>query len=170
MREEKQLLLDEIKHKMLGAKALLWTRYQALKPNVSSNFRLQLAKTNGSFSAVRKRLLMKIAQEQGISLTRKMLEGHIGLVFAEDPIATTKTIINFSKEHGEILEILGGTLEGQIYGAEDIKVLSELPSQDEMRAQFLGLLEAPMAQTLSVMEAILSSVIYCLENKSQEEK
>lgn len=170
MRAEKQLLLDEIKDKMLGAKALLWTRYQALPPNVSSSFRLKLAESHGSFSIVRKRLLMKIAEEQGITLTRKMLEGHIGLVFAEDPVSATKTLIDFSKNHGDIFQILGGRLEGQVYSADDIKAISKLPSLEVMRAQFLGTLEAPMSQTLSVIESILTSIIYCLDNKSQENK
>ena len=35
------------------------------------------------------------------------------------------------------------------------KQISKLPGKDEMRAQFLGLLEAPMAQTLAVMEAVI---------------
>ena len=52
-------------------------------------------------------------------------------------------------------------------GAEDVKAISELPSQDEMRAQFVGLLEAPMTQTLSVMQALLTSIMYCLENKAK---
>ena len=46
--------------------------------------------------------------------------------------------------------------------------LSLTASKDEMRAQFLGLLEAPLAQTLAVMDAVLSSVVYCLDNKSKE--
>jgi large subunit ribosomal protein L10 len=36
-----------------------------------------------------------------------------------------------------------------------------------MRAQFLGLLEAVPAQTLGVMDALLTSVVYCLDNKSK---
>ena len=45
--------------------------------------------------------------------------------------------------------------------------MSKLPSKDEMRAQFLGTLEAPMAQTLAVMDALLTSVVHCLNNKVQ---
>jgi large subunit ribosomal protein L10 len=52
-----------------------------------------------------------------------------------------------------------------MYNAADVEIMSQLPSKDVMRAQFLGLLEAPMAQTLAVMEALISSVVYCLDNK-----
>jgi len=171
MRDEKQFLLDEILDKVAGAKAYLFTSYQRLNPNTASNFRIQLAKIGGGFTVVRKRILMKAAAEKGMDLTREMLKGHVGVVFAnEDPIQTTKAVFQFSKENEEVLEVLGGHFEGRLYSAQDVKALSQLPSRDEMRAQLLGLFEAPMAQTLSVMEAILTSLLYCLENRCEKEK
>ena len=81
----------------------------------------------------------------------------------------TGLYFTFSKDNKDTLEILGGHFDGRLCTAADMKALSQLPSQEEMRSQFLGLLEAPMSQTLSVMEALLSSVVHCLENKSKLE-
>ena len=64
---------------------------------------------------------------------------------------------------------MGGRFEGRMYAADQMVKLSTLPSKDEMRAQLLATLEAPMAQTLAVMEAVLSSVVYCLQNKSEQQ-
>lgn len=170
MRAEKQLLLDEIKEKIDESKALVWTRYKSLTPNISASFRMKLAQSGGAFTVVRKRLLLRAAKAAGITLDSEALEGHIGIVHAhEDPILTTKALFSFAKENGELFEILGGQFDGQICSGEDVEAISKLPSQDEMRAQFLGLLEAPMSQTLSVMQALLTSIIYCLENKSKKE-
>lgn len=171
MRAEKQFLLDEIRNKIGKAKACLFTRYQGMDPNMASNLRIQLSKIGGGFTVVSKRLLMKAASEEGVALNREMLKGHVGIVVAnEDPIQTTKAIFQFSKENEEALEVLGGHLEGRLYSAEDVKAISKLPPENEMRAQLLGLFEAPMAQTLSVMEAIMTSLLYCLENKCEKEK
>ncbi|NGX26196.1 MAG: 50S ribosomal protein L10 [Chlamydiae bacterium] len=170
MRKEKQLLLDEIKDKIDGSTALVLTSYSSLTPDVSADFRKSLRDTGGSFSVVRKRVLLKAAEASGITLDPALLEGHIGVVFAyEDPISTTKALFAFAKENKETLEVLAGQFEGRLCNAEEVKAISQLPSQDEMRAQFIGLLEAPMTQTLSVMEALLTSVMHCLENKSQQE-
>lgn len=168
MRKEKQLLLDEIKEKLEGANALVLTKYKSLKPDLSADFRMQLMKAGGGFSVVKKRVLLKAASEGGMQLDEASLDGHIGVAFAyEDPIQMTKAVFDFAKENKETLTILGGQFEGKPCNAEDVKAISELPSQDEMRAQFIGLLEAPMSQTLSVMEALLTSMMHCLENKSQ---
>jgi len=170
MRAEKQLLLDEIEDKLEGSKAVIFAKYQSLGPDLSDDFRGQLRDAGGSFTAVKKRVLLKAAEKQGIQMDLDTLAGHIGVMIAhEDPISATKVLFKFAKENKETLEVLAGHFDGQLCSAEDVKAISQLPSQDEMTAQFLGLLEAPMAQTLSVMEALLTSVMHCLENKSQEE-
>jgi len=169
MREEKQLLLNEIKDKIAGSKAIVLASYKRLAPNKSAEFRFNLAKNSGSLEVVKKRVLVKAAAAAGIALDPALLQGHIAVVFADlDPIQTIKTIYQFRKENEDILDVLGGQFEGAVCSAADVEQISKLPSKDEMRAQFLGTLEAPMSQTLAVVEALLSSVMHCLGNKAEE--
>lgn len=168
MRPEKQLLLDEIRDKIDSSKAFVFTRYERLDPNLSANFRQKLGRVGGSFEVVRKRVFLKAAEAAGLRLDSNLLQGHIGVVFAEaDPVQATKALFQFSKENDNLIQILGGQFEGQSCSAKDVEQISQLPSQQEMRAQFLATLEAPLGQTLAVMEALLTSVMYCLENKRQ---
>jgi large subunit ribosomal protein L10 len=170
MRAEKQLLLDEIKSKLEKSNSFILTKYSSLKANTSHSFRSQLSKAGGDYEVVRKRVFVKAAESLGISIDVKDLEGHIGVVFSDkDPIETTKAVYKFSKENDKVVQVIGARLDGQIYKAADVEKLSQLPSKDEMRAYLLGLFEAPMAQTLAVMEALLSSVVYCLDNKSKQD-
>jgi large subunit ribosomal protein L10 len=169
MRPEKQLLLNEITDKIAGSKAIVIASYKRLEPNAASVFRTNLAKTGGSLEVVKKRVLIKAAQVAGVAIDPAQLQGHIAVVFAnEDPIQTTKTVYQFCKENEAVLEVIGGRFEGAICSAKDVEQISKLPSKDEMRSQFLGTLEAPLSQTLSVIEAMLTSVMYCLDNKSQQ--
>jgi large subunit ribosomal protein L10 len=169
MRPEKQLLLNEITDKIAGSKAIVIASYKRLEPNAASLFRTNLAKTGGSLEVVKKRVLIKAAQVAGVAIDPAQLQGHIAVVFAnEDPIQTTKTVYQFCKENEAVLEVIGGRFEGAICSAKDVEQISKLPSKDEMRSQFLGTLEAPLSQTLSVIEAMLTSVMYCLDNKSQQ--
>ncbi len=170
MREEKQLLLDEIKGNIDQNNSFLIMRYLGLTANKANSFRREIAKMGGDVAIVRKRVLLKAADAAGVDLDIKALPGHIGLIFAgRDPIETTKLVFKFSQENGKAVEVVGGRFEGQLYGREDMEKLSKLPGRDEMRAQLLGTLEAPMSQTLAVMQAILTSVVYCLDNKAKQE-
>lgn len=169
MRPEKQFLLDEIKDKIARSQALVLTSYSRLQPNAVAGFRSDLNKLGGSLEVVRKRVLIKAAQVAGVTIDAAILKGHIAVVFADvDPVQTTKLIYQFSRENGDVLNVLGGRFEGSVCSAQDLDLISKLPSKDEMRSQLLGTLEAPMSQTLAVIDALLTSVVHCLENKSQQ--
>lgn len=169
MRQDKQLLLDEIKEQIDNYGSFVIMRYQGLTADGANEFRREIAKGGGNVEVMRKRILIRAAEAAGVTLDLSALPGHIGLVFGKDPIETTKVVFKFSQETNKAIEVLGGRFEGRLYGAEDMEMLSKLPDLDGMRAQLLGVLEAPMAQTLAVMDAILCSVLHCLENKCQQE-
>lgn len=169
MRAEKQLLLDEIKGKISGSNAFILTKYTSIKANSSCNLRNQLAKVGGELEVVRKRVFVKAAASLGVHLEVKNLEGNIGVVFTQDdPIEAIKALIKYGQSNEKVIQVIGARLEGTLYHAADVEKLSKLPGKNEMRAELLGLFEAPMAQTLAVMEALLTSVIYCIDNKSQQ--
>lgn len=170
MRPEKQLLLDEIKEQINQHGSFVIMRYQGVKANLANRFRNEIAKTGGNVEMVRKRLLIKAADAIGLKLDLEALPGHIGVVLAgKDPFETTKAVFRFSLDNDKALEVLAGRFEGKLYNGEQVEMLSKLPGKDEMRAQLLAVLEAPLSQTLAVMEALLSSVPYCLDNKCQQE-
>jgi large subunit ribosomal protein L10 len=168
MRQDKQLLLDEIKDEIDSYESFVIMRYSKLTANAANNFRREVARLGGSVAMVRKRVLIKAAKEAGVELELASLPGHIGLVFAKDPIETTKFVIKFGEEDKHV-EVVGGRFEGQMYSGADVAKLATLPNKDEMRAQLLATFEAPMSQTLAVMEALLTSVVYCLDNKTKLE-
>lgn len=170
MKKEKQLLLDEIKNQIDGAPAFVIAQYSDVSANLANQFRREIAKVGGSFEVVKKRVFIKALESLDLKFDLKALPGHIGLVFAaKDPIEITKTVLRFSQDNESPIKLIGARVEGSFLDAQDIDRLSKLPSKDQMRAELLGLFEAPMAQTLSTMEALLSSVMYCLDNKAKGE-
>lgn len=169
MRQEKQLLLDEVQGHISKSDTFLIMRYKGLTANKANEFRGDISKKGGTVEVVRKRILVKAAKAAGIEINPSSLEGHIGLVFGgADLLETTKFVFKFGEDNGKAVEVIGGRFEGQLYNAAQMETLSKLPSKDEMRAQLLSVLQAPMSQTLAVMDAVLSSVVYCLDNKSKQ--
>ncbi len=169
MRPEKKLLLKEIKDKIQSSNAMIVTKYQSVKPNISWELRTSLQKFDSEFEVVKKRIFVKAASECGIELSPENLSGNIGVVFlGEKTVDTAKAFYKFSEDNNDLFEVLLGRFEEKIYSSENVKELSKLPSMEEMRSQFIGLLESPMSQTLAVMESLLTSVIYCLDNKTKE--
>lgn len=169
MSHKKQLLLDEVKGQIDQFGSFVIMRYLGLNANALNKFRTEIAALGGDVEIVRKRILVKAAQNAGVELDVESLQGHVGLVYAgTDPFETAKVVFKYTQETKEAIQVIGGRFEGQLYSAADVEKLSKLPSKDEMRAQLLGTLEAPAASTLAVMVAAISSVVYCLDNKSKQ--
>lgn len=118
------------------------------------------------------RKMFAIATDKsGIKISLDMLTGHIGVVFAGgDPIETTKVVYEYQKEANKKVTVIGGCVDGAVLDQTEMDKLSKLPGKQELRAQFVGLLQAPMTQTVSAMNAIVSSVIYCLDNKCNKDE
>lgn len=169
MRSEKQYFLDFIQEHIEAAEGLVVLRYNRFSANSANTFRNGAAKLGASLTMVPKRILVKSAKQAGLSLDRKDLDGHIGLVFAEqDALEVTKFVIKYGESSEKSVEVLAGRFEGKLYNAEEMVKLSQLPSMPEMRSQFLSVLEAPASHMLATVDALLCSVIHCIENKVQE--
>lgn len=170
MRQEKHFLLDEVRGQIqTNNGSFVIIQNVGLTANKSTEFRRAVRKNGGNVEIMRKRILKKAAEESGIDLDLAALPGHIGVVYTgEDPIEMTKFVIKFGQDNNKMVNVIGGRFDGQLYHAADVERLSKLPGRDGMRAELLGLFEAPMAQTLAVIEALLSSVVYCLDNKAKE--
>ena len=170
MRPEKQLLLDEINDLIDSSKSIIVTKYNRLTPQLSWDFTEELSKSKSIFKIVKKRIFYKAAEVKDLPFHSDKFDGHVGVVFIEgDSLDATKTVVNFQKNNEDALELLVGQIDGSLCSSGDIFELSTLPGKDEMRSLLLGLFEAPMAQTLSTMESLLTSVMHCLENKKDKE-
>lgn len=168
MRDEKQLLLNEIKEKIDSSKAMIVVRYEKLEPNNAWNLRGRLAQNGSIFEVVRKRVYLKAAEMAGIKLDSTHFEGHLGVVFVnqDDALPSAKTLMKYSGENGDSISVLCGLIEGKLVAGDEVVMLSKLPSLNELRAGFIALLVSPMSQSLSVLEAAMAG---SAEQKSQTE-
>jgi large subunit ribosomal protein L10 len=169
MRDEKQFLLDEIQEKLNQYPGFVLTDYAGLSANEAARLRTELRKLGTEMEVIRKRVLKKALENKGIPVSIGELKGHVGLIFAtQDSIEIVKFICKYSKETTRPT-ILGGHFEGKFLNAKSVELLSTLPSRDEMRAQLLATFVAPLSQTLATVNALLTSVVYCLDNKAKKE-
>jgi len=172
MRQEKKLLLEEIKEKVELSKGMIVTKYENITTQEMWKFRKTLSQNASDLEVVKKRIFLKVLKDCGYSYDSKELEGHIAVVFIQtkaNPIDAIKVMFEFSKETNK-MQILRGEIDKKSYLRDDMLILSKLPSLNEFKAQFLGLLESPMSQTLSVIQNLLSSVMYALEEKKKLEE
>lgn len=170
MRQEKQLLLDEVKEKIDQSNGFIIAGYEKFSAARARQFRDRMAEVGGEFEVVKKRVFIKAAELFGVQFDVKKLKGHIGIVFAnQDAMALAKQVVKFGEDNDNAVAVLGGQIDGEKCSAEDVVAIAKLPGLQELRAQILGLFEAPLSQTAATLQSMLTSVIYCLDEKSKKE-
>jgi len=170
MRQEKTYLLDEIKEKLSSSTSLLITRFENINSKEAWEFRENLSKNKAEMEVVKKRIFLRALDECGYSYTLEELKGNIAAIFVTgDPVEATKVVFGFAEATNK-LEVIKGEIDKKTYSKDDMLTLSKIPSLNVLRSEFLGLLETPMSQVVSVMENLLSSLLFAIEEKKKLEE
>ena len=98
----------------------------------------------------------------------QFLVGPTGIAYTDgDPIGPFKIASDFAKEN-VALNIKGGFIEGTVLTSQEVSEVSKMTSKNEVRSQFLSVLNAPAQKLLSVFNAAPQKFVGVL--RAQEEK
>ena len=105
--------------------------------------RADVRNVNGAFHVTKNTLLRNALEATGYPIPEKLLNGQTAAGFALGEIPSlAKALVDFTNQV-EQFSLKGGILAGQFLTAEQVRALADLPSLDELRAQIIGLINAP---------------------------
>jgi large subunit ribosomal protein L10 len=111
---------------------------------------------------VKKTLANLALREKNIEVNLKKLKGEIALVFGfKDEVLPAKTVFDFAQGN-QNLKILGGIFENKFLEAEKIIELAKLSSREELLANLVRTISAPISNMTNVLKAIPQSLIFVL--------
>ncbi|MBP9697703.1 MAG: 50S ribosomal protein L10 [Candidatus Moranbacteria bacterium] len=163
-KQQKEDLVKQVTESIKSSKALVFANYKGVTVKDITAIRQELRKSGSSWQVMKKTLLNIALKNAGVEVDARALEGQVGVAFSHDEVAAAKVIADFQKAHKEVtLSIEGGALGTKALSALEVKALSKLPSQDEMRAKLVGTLQAPIASFVRVMGGNLSGLVQVLK-------
>ena len=161
-RAQKQTVLQDLDEKIDRQKAIIFIDFTGLKVKDFSNLRKKIKAVGDELKVVKKTLMEIAFKKAKIEADPKKMPGEVALVFGyKDGMGPAKTIYQFSKEN-EHLKILGGFFENKFRTAEDIIVLAQLPSREELLAKLLGTISAPVSNFVRVLQGNIKGLITVL--------
>ena len=83
----------------------------------------------------------------------EFFKGQSAVVFSNDSVGACKTLMNFADALDGKLNLLGGALNGESVTLDYIKMLSKLPSMDEIRVKIIAVIQTPGGQIARVLKA-----------------
>jgi len=142
-----QLYVDQLR----SSEAIIVTDYRGLTVPDVQQLRGKIREAEGSFVVVKNTLFKRALEEAGLPALDDLLVGPVGVGFCQQNIpGVAKAVMDFSKEH-DLFGVKGGMMNEKFVDEAAIKSLASLPSLEVLRAQILGLLNAPASQLVGVV-------------------
>ena len=167
-RTQKAETVESLNVLFSDAGAVVVAHYTGMTVAQMGDLRLRLRKAGASFRVAKNRLAVRAlegTQARGIA---DLFKGPTGIAFSKDPVAAPKVLVAYAKENDK-LKILGGVAVGTVLNTDGVKALAELPSLDQLRSKFIGLLQAPATKIAGVLQAPagqLARVLSAYANKA----
>jgi large subunit ribosomal protein L10 len=167
-KQRKNEVVGEYVNWINRSRALIVSEYIGLSMNQIDDLRAKVREAGGEFHIVKNTLGRVAFQEAGLSAPEGILKGSTAICFAfQDAPSIAKVMADYAKS-SDFLKIKGGYLDKRAIGSEDVKALADLPPLPVMRAQLLGVLNAPaskLARTLAEPARQLAAVLKAYADK-----
>lgn len=149
--EDKIAFVAEVKAVAGESLSAVAAEYRGLTVEAMTELR-KGARANDVYMRVVKNSLAKRAFEgTEFECMNDTLKGPLLLAFSkDDPGAAARLIRTFAKEN-EALKTVSLSVGGQLYGANDLGKLADLPNLDQARSMLLGCLQAPLSQLVRAL-------------------
>jgi large subunit ribosomal protein L10 len=172
MRAEKTQLVHDIRTLLESSSSLFLIGFKGLTAADFRVLRSSLRACGGECHVIPNRLLKIAAAGSGLAtLGEAELKLDTALVSGgADPVGVARALRDFAKTRpGAAIKL--AVVEGKLCTGSQAVALADLPPRDVLRAQLLGLLNAPATQVVQVLNAKVASVVFVLNAYlSQKEK
>ncbi len=166
-REKKEEIVDDIRQKVSEKTVVYFVNYKGMKARQIDELRNELKENDANVMVVKKTLAKIAFEKEGIEFDPQDLDGELAFVFGfGNIIAPAKVISNFSKNYK--IEILGALLNEDILKAEKVQKMADLPGKEQLRAQLVSTIAAPLTGFVGVLEGNIKGLLTVLKKESEK--
>lgn len=168
-REEKARVVEELTEKLKSGSAVV-VDYQGMNVAQSTDLRRRSRELGVEFVVTKNTLARRAADAAGVDGFSEFLVGPTAIAFSGDPVASAKLMAEFADQI-ETFALKGGLMEGgRILGEEEVVALSKLPGREQLIAQFVGGLAAPISSLVNVLNNTVQGLVIALNQIAEQKK
>jgi large subunit ribosomal protein L10 len=160
--DEKVGYVDALKEMFGSANDYVFTNYRGMTVEQIAVLRGKLRELHAEFRVVKNSFAKIAFQQMEKPDVAEYLVGPTAIALAgTDSAPVVKVLVDFAKEAP--LEVKGALVGDQVYDAEQASAFSKLPSRDALIAQLMSVMQAPLQNTVYVLNAVPTQLVRTLQ-------
>ncbi|HLM78345.1 MAG TPA: 50S ribosomal protein L10 [Rubrobacteraceae bacterium] len=168
-REDKARVIEELTEK-LKSNSVVLVDYKGINVAQSDRLRARSRESGVEFVVAKNTLAQIAADRAGIEDISELLVGPTAIAFSEDPVTGAKLMDEFSNEI-DAFELKGGLLDsGRVVDAAGVARLSRLPGREQLIAQVVGGIQAPLAGLVTVLNGTIRNLAIVLNQVAAQKR
>ena len=170
-REGKDQVVATVSELLAHSKLTVVAKYEGTSVKQMQELRRSAKQTGTTVKVVKNRLVRQavLATDSLKETDTSALTGQLLYAFnADDEVAPAQALASFAKLNPTIEFVGAITAEGQFMAVEDVKSLASLPSKDQLRAQLVGTIGAPLSGFVNVLSGNLRGFLNVLSAKAEQ--
>lgn len=169
-KDEKNQVVADVSELLAHSKLTVIAEYQGTGVKQMQELRRDARETGTVVKVVKNRLVRQalLATDSLKEADTSVLTGQLLYAFnADDEVAPAQALANFAKKNPTIEFVGAITPDGQLMAVEDVKSLAALPSKDQLRAQLVGTLGAPLSGFVNVLSGNIRGVLNVMSARAE---
>src|SRR3569833_4045237 len=142
-RAQKAESIESLKGVLADSGAVVVTHNMGLTVAEMTDLRGRLRKEGAKLQVVKNSLVQKALDGAAGEAGDALFKGPVAIAFGPDPVSAAKVVTQYAKDNDKFT-VVGGILgQPALLDQKAVASLATLPSLDQLRAQLLGLVQAP---------------------------
>lgn len=151
--QQKQDMVAEVGEQIAKAQTVVIAEYRRLTVSDMTDLRRKARGAGVYLRVVKNTLARRAVADTPFHGLAEQMVGPLAYGISTDPVAAAKVLSDYARFNDKLV-IKGGAMANRVMSAKDVTTLAQMPSREQLLAQLMGTMLAPVAKFVQTLNEV----------------